>query len=134
MSAFDTSLLPGPFSTDPVKNGIHVETTTDGQLRVVALMKNGQVERRVLLDPSQRAGQSESTTYFEPDDEDTGDDAYRQWVIAAIADLYDRAQRCGFCGKASRDVRKLITGPLQSICDDCVEHCSDILREDHTVS
>ena len=38
--------------------------------------------------------------------------------------------RCSFCGKNSDAVSKLITGPSVHICNECVEMCNDILRED----
>ncbi len=38
---------------------------------------------------------------------------------------------CSFCGKAQRDVRKLIAGPSVYICDECVELCNDIITEEY---
>jgi hypothetical protein len=35
---------------------------------------------------------------------------------------------CSFCGKASRDVRKLIAGPTHNICDQCVMICAEYIR------
>ncbi len=37
---------------------------------------------------------------------------------------------CSFCGKSQHEVRKLIAGPTVFICDDCVELCMDIIREE----
>jgi len=37
---------------------------------------------------------------------------------------------CSFCGKSQHDVRKLIAGPTVYICDECVDLCTDIIRED----
>ena len=37
---------------------------------------------------------------------------------------------CSFCGKSQREVRKLIAGPTVFICDECVELCTDIIREE----
>jgi hypothetical protein len=37
---------------------------------------------------------------------------------------------CSFCGKSQHDVRKLIAGPSVYICDECVELCLDVIRED----
>jgi ATP-dependent Clp protease ATP-binding subunit ClpX len=37
---------------------------------------------------------------------------------------------CSFCGKGQHDVRKLIAGPSVFICDECVELCEDIIREE----
>ena len=38
---------------------------------------------------------------------------------------------CSFCGKSQHEVRKLIAGPTVFICDECVELCMDIIREEH---
>ena len=38
---------------------------------------------------------------------------------------------CSFCGKSQHEVRKLIAGPTVFICDECVELCMDIIKEDH---
>jgi ATP-dependent Clp protease ATP-binding subunit ClpX len=37
---------------------------------------------------------------------------------------------CSFCGKSQHEVRKLIAGPTVFICDECVELCMDIIREE----
>ncbi|MDB4002131.1 ATP-dependent Clp protease ATP-binding subunit ClpX [Oceanospirillaceae bacterium] len=37
---------------------------------------------------------------------------------------------CSFCGKSQNDVRKLIAGPSVFICDECVDLCNDIIREE----
>jgi ATP-dependent Clp protease ATP-binding subunit ClpX len=37
---------------------------------------------------------------------------------------------CSFCGKSQHEVRKLIAGPTVFICDECVELCQDIIREE----
>ena len=52
--------------------------------------------------------------------------------------MSDREQRstdgkilyCSFCGKSQHEVRKLIAGPSVFICDECVELCNDIIREE----
>ncbi len=41
---------------------------------------------------------------------------------------------CSFCGKSQHEVRKLIAGPTVFICDECVELCTDIIREEHRSS
>jgi ATP-dependent Clp protease ATP-binding subunit ClpX len=38
---------------------------------------------------------------------------------------------CSFCGKAQKEVRKLIAGPSVYICDECVELCNDIITEEY---
>ena len=42
----------------------------------------------------------------------------------------DRLLHCSFCGKSQHEVRKLIAGPSVFICDECVELCNDIIREE----
>ena len=39
---------------------------------------------------------------------------------------------CSFCGKSQQEVRKLIAGPTVFVCDECVELCMDIIREENT--
>jgi ATP-dependent Clp protease ATP-binding subunit ClpX len=39
---------------------------------------------------------------------------------------------CSFCGKSQHEVRKLIAGPSVFICDECIELCNDIIREEST--
>lgn len=44
---------------------------------------------------------------------------------------------CSFCGKSQHEVRKLIAGPSVYVCDECVDLCNDIIREelkDNTLS
>jgi len=42
----------------------------------------------------------------------------------------DKLLYCSFCGKSQHEVRKLIAGPSVFICDECVELCNDIIREE----
>ena len=37
---------------------------------------------------------------------------------------------CSFCGKSQHEVKKLIAGPSVFICDECIELCNDIIREE----
>src|SRR5471030_155209 len=37
---------------------------------------------------------------------------------------------CSFCGKSQHEVKKLIAGPSVFVCDECVELCNDIIREE----
>src|SRR5450631_4057722 len=41
---------------------------------------------------------------------------------------------CSFCGKSQHEVRKLIARPTVFICDECVELCMDIIREEHKIT
>ena len=38
---------------------------------------------------------------------------------------------CSFCGKSQHEVKKLIAGPTVFICDECVELCMDIIKEEY---
>ena len=44
--------------------------------------------------------------------------------------IYKEVLACNFCGKSSKDVDKLISGPGVYICDECIELCNDIINED----
>ena len=37
---------------------------------------------------------------------------------------------CSFCGKSQKEVKKLIAGPTVFVCDECIELCMDIIKED----
>ena len=42
----------------------------------------------------------------------------------------DKLLYCSFCGKSQNEVRKLIAGPSVYVCDECVELCNDIIRDE----
>ncbi|WP_150046291.1 MULTISPECIES: ATP-dependent Clp protease ATP-binding subunit ClpX [Methylomonas] len=42
----------------------------------------------------------------------------------------DKLLYCSFCGKSQNEVRKLIAGPAVYVCDECVELCNDIIRDE----
>lgn len=42
----------------------------------------------------------------------------------------DKTLYCSFCGKSQHEVKKLIAGPSVFVCDECVELCNDIIREE----
>ena len=42
----------------------------------------------------------------------------------------DKLLYCSFCDKSQHEVRKLIAGPSVYVCDECVELCNDIIREE----
>lgn len=46
----------------------------------------------------------------------------------------DETLHCSFCGKSQHEVRKLIAGPTVFICDECVDLCTDIIKEEEQVS
>jgi ATP-dependent Clp protease ATP-binding subunit ClpX len=37
---------------------------------------------------------------------------------------------CSFCGKGKHEVKTLVAGPNVYICDECVEHCVDLIRKE----
>lgn len=43
----------------------------------------------------------------------------------------EKQPECSFCGKGQYDVKKLIAGPTVFICDECIEICLDIIKEDN---
>src|SRR5262249_31782664 len=58
----------------------------------------------------------------------------RELAPAAPADAAaPQALHCSFCGKSQHVVRKLIAGPAVNICDECVELCTDIVREEAAI-
>ena len=42
----------------------------------------------------------------------------------------DKLLYCSFCGKSQHEVRKLIAGPSVFVCDECIDLCNDIIREE----
>jgi len=48
--------------------------------------------------------------------------------------LGEKLLRCSFCNKSQRDVKMLIAGPKVYICDECVEVCLGIVRENKTAA
>ena len=42
----------------------------------------------------------------------------------------EKALYCSFCGKSQHEVKKLIAGPSVFICDECIDLCNDIIREE----
>jgi ATP-dependent Clp protease ATP-binding subunit ClpX len=52
--------------------------------------------------------------------------------MASISDKSggEKLLYCSFCGKSQHEVRKLIAGPSVFICDECIELCNDIIREE----
>ena len=41
---------------------------------------------------------------------------------------------CSFCGKSQHEVKKLIAGPSVFVCDECIELCNEIIRDELPVS
>ncbi|AEI74975.1 ATP-dependent Clp protease ATP-binding subunit ClpX [Candidatus Moranella endobia PCVAL] len=51
-------------------------------------------------------------------------------MIGKHKDGSDKLLYCSFCGKSQHEVQKLIAGPSVYICDECIDLCNDILREE----
>ena len=54
--------------------------------------------------------------------------------MSKVGDSAKNTLYCSFCGKSQREVCKLVAGPTVFICDECVELCMDIIREEKTSS
>ena len=50
--------------------------------------------------------------------------------MAAKKDTPEKLLYCSFCGKSQHEVKKLIAGPSVFICDECIDLCNDIIRDD----
>ena len=42
----------------------------------------------------------------------------------------EKTLHCSFCGKSQHEVKKLIAGPSVFICDECIDLCNDIIRDE----
>ena len=61
----------------------------------------------------------------------------RTWKMSKVSSSGGDSKNtlyCSFCGKSQHEVRKLIAGPTVFICDECVELCMDIIREENKTS
>ena len=52
-------------------------------------------------------------------------------MIKSTSDNSKNTLYCSFCGKSQHEVKKLIAGPTVFICDECVELCMDIIKEEN---
>src|SRR2546421_11597134 len=57
-------------------------------------------------------------------------DHARPLIEEALAEASARTAKCSFCGKSQKKVKKLIAGPGVYICDECINLCNDIIREE----
>ena len=57
--------------------------------------------------------------------------AWDGWMMSKGSGDSKNTLYCSFCGKSQHEVRKLIAGPTVFICDECVELCMDIIREEN---
>jgi ATP-dependent Clp protease ATP-binding subunit ClpX len=51
-------------------------------------------------------------------------------MMASDKNKGDKLLYCSFCGKSQHEVKKLIAGPSVFVCDECIELCNDIIREE----
>ena len=58
--------------------------------------------------------------------EDVHDKKSKSFEVESSDPLY-----CSFCGKSQHEVKKLIAGPTVFICDECVDLCVDIIKEEN---
>ena len=58
----------------------------------------------------------------------------RQLAMSEGEPTPENEKCCSFCSKTVDEVRKLITGPQVSICDECVDLCNDIIAEDSSAT
>src|SRR5204863_918885 len=54
----------------------------------------------------------------------------RPLIEEALAEASARTAKCSFCGKSQKKVKKLIAGPGVYICNECIDLCNDIVREE----
>ena len=47
-----------------------------------------------------------------------------------ISSSAEKMLYCSFCGKSQNEVKKLIAGPSVYICDECIDLCNDIIRDE----
>src|SRR4051812_20615151 len=71
---------------------------------------------------------------FRDRDCDTGERSEDRAMSKASGGESKNTLYCSFCGKSQHEVRKLIAGPTVFICDECVELCMEIIREENKTS
>ena len=122
--------LPFDLAIDAADDGLHAATRDDGSIAGVFLQRDGRVIAAVRFDVDASGG--ETIERHESVGDGAGDalDGLPAWVDTALRDLAGRAaglHRCAFCEKSNAEVAKLIMGPRQGICNECIALCNDIL-------
>jgi len=133
----DAGALRGSYSTTR-RDGLYAEFHADGSLKLYGYFVNapdGSCVRRMALGiSSDRAAATfeDMTLSRFPEDGDPPEaEALDEWARGWIGEIERAAagvRCCSFCQKRQAEVRKLIAGPTQYICDACVRLCSDILE------
>ena len=151
----DGALLPSGFQSKR-KEGRYVEFHADGSLAHVGFYVNGEPRGWVLdLDPDHQTGRVEileRSRFTYPDEEETlggettsteSERLYIEWVKTWIEEVEVAASdfeasipvmRCSFCQKRNEQVRKMIAGPTNCICNECIELCNQLLAEEGVYS
>ncbi len=124
--------LPFDLASDASDDGLHADTRDDESIASVYLQRGGRVVAAVRFDIDASGGESIERHESVDDEGDEGEapDGLPAWVTTALLDLARRAaglHACAFCDKTSTEVAKLIMGPRQGICNECVALCNDIL-------
>lgn len=133
----DAKALHGVYSTTR-RDGLYAEFYPDGSLKLYGYFvnaPNGTSLRRMALSISHggtEASLEDMTLSQFPDDGDVRDaEALDEWAEGWIGEIERAAagvRSCSFCQKRQDEVRKLIAGPTQYICDECVKQCAEILE------
>ena len=108
--------------------GLYADERADGTLSAVGYWRNGRLEVGVFF--SETEAWLQRNDYFTPDEDDESD-AFETWLSGlALRDVQLKATgllTCAFCGKRRDEVSRLIMGPREGICNECVALCVDIL-------
>jgi hypothetical protein len=117
--------------SDDTADGLHAETRADGSVASVILRQGGRVVARIRVSDDEASIESvEHFASFADAGGSDGGDGFETWIETALRDLSRRAdgvRTCAFCEKTSAEVAKLIMGPRQGICNECIALCNDIL-------
>jgi hypothetical protein len=131
-----TSDLPADvvLAADGAQDGLRAEAHPDGSIAKVSGWRHGVLVGTVVVTAD--AASLQTPEHFVPCDDGADDDdpdGFKAWVGSALEELSRRAAgtvACAFCGKGSTEVAKIIMGPHQGICNECVKVCAEIVAED----
>ena len=125
--------LPFDLAARAGDDGLHAETRADGSVARVVLQRGGRIVCAVRVDVDPASGETIEHFHADADeDDDEGDDALPAWLDGALRELSRRAaglQVCAFCEKTNAEVAKLVMGPRQGICNECIVLCSEIIGD-----
>ena len=119
--------------SDDTADGLHAETRADGSVASVILRRGGQVVAAIRVSDDEASVETVErfASLADADGSDgDGGTGFETWIETALRDLSRRAdgiRACAFCEKTSAEVAKLIMGPRQGICNECIALCNDIL-------